>query len=175
VDLPNKKYQIIYADPPYKYIRTGQNSAEREYKTMDLESIKQIPVKDITDLNCHLYLWVTNNHIDQGIELIKAWGFTYKTLITWIKRTVHGKIGLGMGYYFRNSTEHMMFAVKGKMLTTNNSTKNVIEYVNPSKHSEKPKETRDFIVANSGDLSRIELFARSKCDGWDSWGLEIEE
>jgi len=113
--------------------------------------------------------------LQEGLDVLKSWGFEYKTIITWVKKTKNNKIRLGMGYYFRNSTEHILFGVKGKMHTTNNSTKNIVEYLhNHMQHSVKPKEFNNFIVFNSGNLPRIELFARSKCDGWDVWGDEIE-
>ena len=142
---------------------------------MTNEDIRNLPVFDITDDKAHLYLWVTNPFISEGLEICKSWGFEYKTLITWVKTYGNGKPEMGMGYYFRGCTEHIIFGVKGKMKCTNKTTKNMFQAVNSKRHSEKPHMVRDMIVDSSGDLPRIELFARHKIKGWDSWGNEGEE
>lgn len=172
VQLPNKKYNIIYADPPWQYKRNGNHSAESVYDVMSIEDIKNMPVQDISEDQSHLYLWVTNPFIQEGLDVCKAWGFEYKTLITWLKTYKDGTPVMGMGYYFRGCTEHIIFGVKGKKLCENKKTKNII-IENTTKHSEKPKNFRETIVECSGDLPRIELFARTEEDGWDSWGYEV--
>jgi N6-adenosine-specific RNA methylase IME4 len=174
IPFPNKKYNIIYADPPWKYKESwGNGSNEHTYPTMTIEEIKNLNIKSITEDKAHLYLWVTNPFIKEGLEICKEWGFEYKTLITWIKTYKDGNPEMGMGYYFRGCTEHIIFAVKGKMKCLNKTTKNMFKEINPRLHSKKPAMVRDLIVNCSGDVPRIELFARQKTEGWDVWGNEI--
>ena len=174
MELPNKKYNIIYADPPWQYKRNGGKSAESIYNVMDLDDIKNMPIQDITEDQAHLYLWVTNPFIKEGLEVCESWGFEYKTMLTWVKTYKDGTPVMGMGYYFRGCTEHIIFGVKNKKLCNKKSTKNIV-FSNQRKHSQKPDEVRDLIVNSSGDLPRIELFARETAEGWDSWGNEIQE
>lgn len=176
VDIFNtdKKYGIIYADPPWQYKENwGSGSNEHTYKTMKFEDICKIPVPQIVDDEAHLYLWVTNPFLREGLALCEKWGFEYKTLITWIKTYKDGTPEMGMGYYFRGCTEHIIFGIKGKKKTLNKVTKNMFIAVNPKLHSEKPPITRDMIVKCSGDIPRIELFARQYAEGWDCWGDEV--
>jgi site-specific DNA-methyltransferase (adenine-specific) len=180
LNLPQNKYGIIYADPPWRYNHNWLSGAcERSYSTMDIEDIKNLPIKDIIADKAHLYLWVTNPFIAEGLEVCKAWGFEYKTLITWVKLYKSGEKEMGMGYYFRSCTEHIIFGIKGGMRLQKgvNNIRNEFEEVNPryytKKHSSKPDSVRDLIVRASGDLPRLELFAREKIDGWDVWGNEI--
>lgn len=140
---------------------------------MDLEDIKNLPVQNICADQCHLYLWVTNPFLQEAFEVCKAWGFEYKTLITWLKTYKDGTPEMGMGYYFRGCTEHMIFAVKGKLKCQNKETRNFFADVNPRLHSQKPTCAREMIVNASGDLPRIELFARQHAGGWDCWGNEV--
>jgi N6-adenosine-specific RNA methylase IME4 len=174
IDFPNKKYNIIYADPPWKYKESWGNG-QVNYKTLTTEDIKNLPVKDITEDQAHLYLWVTNPFINEGLQICKSWGFEYKTLITWIKTYKDGTPEMGMGYYFRGCTEHMIFGVKGKMKINNKITRNMFYAVNSRNHSQKPSCVKDMIVNCSGDLSRIELFAREETDGWDCWGNDTKK
>ena len=170
----NKLYSIIYADPPWKYKESwGNGSNEHTYSTMTVDEIKKLPIKNITEVNAHLYLWCTNPFLKSGLEICEEWGFTYKTLLTWVKTYKDGKLEMGMGYYFRGCTEHVIFGVKGKMKCKNKITRNLFKAVNPRLHSQKPSMTRDMIVSCSGDLPRIELFARQKIDGWDYWGDQV--
>ncbi len=173
-----KKYKIIYADPPWQYRESWGNGTNRHtYPTMTVEEIKNLPVSEITDTEAHLYLWVTNPFLQEGLDVCKAWGFEYKTLITWVKLYKDHRKEMGMGYYFRSATEHIIFGVKGKMKIRNKTTINVFEEVNPrfytKLHSSKPDSVRDMIVRCSGNLPRIELFARKKSEGWDVWGNQI--
>ena len=176
ISFPDKKYNIIYADPPWKYKRDGNHSAASVYDVMDLQDIKNLDVDSITDTEAHLYLWVTNPFIQEGLDVCKSWGFEYKTILTWVKTYKDGTPIMGMGYYFRGCTEHIIFGVKGKMKCLNKTTKNMFVEVNPKKHSQKPKQVKDMIVSCSGDLPRIELFARNIGlfpNGWDHWGDEV--
>ena len=175
IPFPNKKYNIIYADPPWKYKRDGNHSAASVYDVMDLQDIKNLNVNSISDNEAHLYLWVTNPFIQEGLDVCKSWGFEYKTILTWVKTYKDGTPIMGMGYYFRGCTEHIIFGVKGKMKCTNKTTRNMFQAVNSNRHSEKPHQVREMIVNSSGDLPRIELFARHKFKGWDTWGNQVEE
>ena len=176
IPFPDKKYKIIYADPPWKYKENwGNGSNEHTYPTMTNADILALPIRSILDDQAHLYLWVTNPFLELGLQVCREWGFEYKTLITWIKTYSNGTPEMGMGYYFRGCTEHIIFGVKGKMKCLNKTTRNMIQTVNPKKHSEKPSIFRDMIVSTSGDVSRIELFARHRVEGWDAWGNEVKK
>lgn len=169
-----KKYQIIYADPPWKYKENWGNGAViHHYKSMSIDELKKLPIAGLADNDSHLYLWVTNPFIQEGLDLMKAWGFEYKQIITWVKTYKTGEPVMGLGYYFRVCTEHILFGVKGKLPRINKKIKNVI-FDNYEKHSKKPDSFRDVIIAQSGNLPRIELFARQKTEGWDVWGSEVE-
>ena len=139
---------------------------------MELQDIKNLNINKIAADQSHLYLWVTNPFLQEGLDVCKAWGFEYKTLITWVKTYKDKTPIMGMGYYFRGCTEHIIFGVKGKKLCENKNTKNII-FSEQRKHSQKPEETKDLIVNCSGDLPRIELFARNTTPGWDVWGNEV--
>jgi len=170
-----EKYNIIYADPPWRYKESwGNGSNEHTYRTMSNDQIKSLPVASLAADSAHLYLWVTNPFLSEGLEICKSWGFEYKTLITWVKTYKDGSPEMGMGYYFRSCTEHLIFGVRGKMKVANKTTRNMFEAVNPRKHSQKPASVRDMIVSCSGDLPRLELFARQQAPGWDVWGDEVD-
>jgi len=170
-----KKYQVIYADPPWAYRKKhGNGTAARHYPLMDVESIKALPVAAIADENCMLFLWATFPTLPNALEVIKAWGFTYKTLgFSWIKtNTRNGKPFFGIGYYTRSNCEVCLIAVRGKRIIKSNSVSSVV--ISPrQRHSQKPAIIRDRIVELCGDVPRIELFARNKTDGWDVWGNEV--
>ncbi len=134
---------------------------------MELENIKSLPINKLAANNCHLYLWATNSFIREAFELLDAWGFKYKTMITWVKPN-----GLGLGYYWRNNTEHCLFAIKGKGKVMRNDMWNVV--IAPRrKHSEKPPEFMD-CVEEMSRAPRLEMFSRSKRKGWDVWGNEVK-
>jgi len=174
IPLPDKKYSIIYADPPWQYKRNGGKSAESKYDVMSIEDIKNLPVNNISKDNSHLYLWVTNPFISEGLEVCRNWGFKYKTLLTWVKTYKDGSPIMGMGYYFRGATEHIIFGVKGKKLCNNKSTKNII-FNRQRQHSRKPDSVKDMIINCSGDLPKIELFAREESKDWDCWGNDTKK
>jgi len=169
-----KKYQIIYADPPWRYKENwGNGAVKHHYPSMRIQAIKDLPIGDLADRNCHLYLWATNPFIREGLEIVEAWGFEYKQLITWIKTYGDNSLMMGLGYYFRVCTEQCIFAVKGKLPRLDKGIKNAF-FAPQTKHSKKPEVFRDMILKHSGDLPRIELFARRKVEGWDCWGNEVE-
>lgn len=175
----NKKYNIIYADPPWSYKdkRKGKKisgGASNHYKTMNINELKQIDILKICDENCMLFMWVTFPNLQEGLDLIKSWGFKYKTLgFSWIKTNKNnGKPFFGIGYYTKSNCEVCLIAVKGKPIKKSNFISSVI--ISPrEEHSKKPDEVRKRIVELCGDIPRIELFARQEVEGWDCWGNEV--
>jgi site-specific DNA-methyltransferase (adenine-specific) len=173
-----KKYQVIYADPPWRYAnkpsanRTSRGFAGNHYGLMTLEEMKKFSLP--TDENCALLMWATFPMLKQAIELMEAWGFKYRTVaFTWHKVYKSGKDFWGCGYYTRSNNEVCLLGIKGKIKTKNHGVHQVVSS-EIGRHSEKPKEIRDKIVTLLGDLPRIELFAREKTEGWDVFGNEVE-
>lgn len=174
------KYSIIYADPPWSYKvwseATGNGrSAKSHYQTMSKGDIQNLPIGNICQDNCVLFLWVTAPCLEEGIELIEKWGFNYKTIaFTWVKKNKKQDTYFwGMGYYTRANTELCLLATRGKPLKRISRAVHQVIDSKVREHSRKPDETRDKIVQLFGDLPRIELFARQKIDGWDCWGNEV--
>ena len=168
---------MIYADPPWSYrdkANAGNRGASHKYSTMSLDSIKNLPVKDLADDNCALFLWVTMPLLPDCLSVIEAWGFKYKTVaFTWVKtHSPSGKFCVGMGNYTRANAEICILATKGKMPVKSHSVRSLI--VSPRReHSQKPDEARDGIVELFGDVPRIELFARQRIEGWHAWGDQV--
>lgn len=181
VDIFNttNKYSIIYADPPWNfktYSNKGKGrSAESHYPTMTKGEIEKLPIRDISSNNAVLFLWVTYPCLEQGLELIKKWGFTYKTCaFSWIKLNKKSKTDfVGMGYYTRANNEICILATKGKPLKRESKSVRQLVMSPIEEHSKKPNEVRDRIVQLFGAIPRIELFARQQADGWDCWGNEV--
>ncbi len=173
------KYNIIYADPPWSYkvwSKKGKGrSAESHYDTMPKENIQKLDVNSIAADESVLFLWVTFPCLEEGLELIKKWGFIYKTCaFTWVKRNKKTPSWFwGMGYWTRANTELCLLATKGKIARINKGVHQVIDTPIEA-HSKKPDEVRNRIVKLMGDLPRIELFARQQADGWDVFGNEVE-
>ena len=169
----DKKYSIIYADPPWE-VKRGPNwnsngaSKPLPYPTMKLEEIKALPVKDIAEKDSHLYLWTINKYIYEAYDVAREWGFNPVCMLTWIKP----KHGIGLGGQFIQTTEFLLFCRKGKLNANKRIDTTWIAH-NRLTHSTKPQLFRDLIVEASGDLPRIELFARIKSEGWSVWGNEI--
>ena len=141
---------------------------------MKLNDICNLPIKNISDKDCILFLWVTYPMLQEGLKLIEAWGFKYKTIgFQWIKQNKSGNgLFFGLGRWTKGNTECCLIATKGKISRINNSISQLI--LSPLReHSKKPDETRDKIVSLVGDLPRIELFARENVEGWDCWGNEV--
>ena len=179
-----KKYQIIYADPPWsfknysdKWHKESESSkwVGKKYNCMEKQGIRNLPIKDITDSNCVLFLWVTNPSLEEGLELIKSWGFKYKTVaFTWVKKNkVSDSFFWGMGFWTRSNCELCLLATKGIPKRVAKNVHQII-YTPIERHSKKPDQVRKRIVELMGDLPRIELFARQKTEGWDAWGNEVE-
>lgn len=177
------KYKTLYVDPPWMEVGGGKikRGADRHYPLMPTKDICKMPVHKLIDDNCHLYLWVTNNFLEDGLRVIKAWGFEYKTMITWAKIVGFNSwipsIQFGLGQYFRGATEHCLFAVKGnlpyKIIEGKRQQGKTLMVAPRNKHSEKPEEMRQMIETVSYS-PYLELFARKGSLNWDTWGNEIE-
>jgi len=175
--FPNKKYQIIYADPPWTYkdpASAGNRGSGYKYTVQSNDWINSLPVKSITDKNCALFLWVTMPKLSECWQLIESWGFDYKTVaFTWVKKNKKADSWFwGMGNWTRANAELCLLGIKGKPKRISAGVHSVIDTPIQS-HSQKPNEARNRIVKLLGDIPRIELFAREKTEGWDVWGDEI--
>lgn len=178
IEFPNKKYKIIYADPPWEYSSDPNSKrgiwglAHQQYQTLSMNDLKELPVKDIADDNCILFMWATFPNLQQALDLIKAWGFEYKTVaFVWEKldKTNNTPKKYGLGWYTRSNCEIVMLARRGKFDRQSASVQQIVKST-ISNHSKKPNEVRNRIIKLCGDISRIELFARTKISGWDTWG-----
>lgn len=173
-----KKYQIIYADPPWSYrdkASAGSRGAFFKYPVQSYDWICSLPVNNISDDNCVLFLWTTMPQLPNVFEVINSWGFQYKTCgFTWVKKNKYKSTWFwGMGNWTRANSELCLLATKGKPKRLSASVHSVVD--SPiEKHSKKPDAIRDRIVKLCGDLPRIELFARQKTQGWDVWGNEVD-
>ena len=179
IPFPNKKYQIIYADPPWSYAdkMSGHSfSLDHEYETQSKQWISNLPVKEIADDTCCLFLWVTSPLLDEGIKVLEDWGFKYKTVaFCWSKYTKNGKEVSNLGRWTMGNVELCILGIKGKPNSwrQDNSIKQLVK-AERTKHSKKPDEVRKRIVELLGkDKTKIELFARQKTEGWDVWGNEV--
>lgn len=175
----NKKYKIIYADPPWQYrvySKKGKGrSAENHYQTMSTDEICKLQIDSIADEDCALFMWVTFPTMLDAFKVISEWGFKYKTVaFVWIKQNKKNpSLFWGLGFWTRANAEICILATKGKPKRKSAKVHQVI--ISPvEEHSKKPNEVRDRIVELLGDLPRVELFARQKVPGWESWGNEIE-
>lgn len=174
------KYKIIYADPPWSF-KTFSNkgkekkSADNHYQCMNINDIYDMKVNSIADDDCVLFIWVTMPTLEQGLETIKRWGFTYKTCaFNWIKRNKKSNSFFwGLGYWTRSNSELCLLATKGKPKRVSKSVHQICT-ARIERHSKKPDEIRDKIVQLCGDVPRIELFARENVSGWDAWGNELK-
>lgn len=180
IDIYNttQKYKTLYIDPPWPERGGGKikRGADRHYRLMSLDEIAALPVRELADPEgCHLYLWVTNNYLKAGLDLINKWGFEYVTTITWLKDRP------GLGQYYRGLTEHCLFAVTKKRLPYKYELQLTGEkkrcqgvtgiYEPKTVHSRKPGSMRKMIERVSY-APRLELFAREAFPGWDRWGNE---
>ncbi len=177
-----KKFQTILADPPWQFInRTGKVAPEHRrlnrYGTMDLEAICSLPVVETAAPMSHLYLWVPNALLPEGLQVMNAWGFSYKSNLIWHKiRKDGGPDGRGVGFYFRNVTEIILFGTRGKNARTLRPGRSQVNFLATRKreHSRKPDEIYPIIEACSPG-PRLELFARGVRKGWSVWGNQADE
>jgi len=168
MDTTSKKYRTILADPPWQINQRGKNSnrsAEHHYDLMPLERIKAIPVADLCENSVHLYLWCPNGLIPEALEVIRAWGFIFRSPIYWIKPR------LGLGNYIRNASETLLFATRGKAPVKFHAQPNWF-FAAQQEHSHKPEE-QFAIIERLSDGPYLELFARRRQSGWDCWGNEV--
>ncbi len=175
------KYKIIYADPPWSFNnkKTGggkmTSGAAAHYPTMKIDEMCRLPINNVADENCVLFMWWVASQPEEAIRLANSWGFTVKTMtgFNWIKTTSLGKLFFGMGFWTRAGSECCLIAVKGKPKRIDASVRSVIMAHN-EKHSRKPNVFRLKIIQLMGDLPRLELFARQKLEGFDVWGNELK-
>lgn len=180
--MTEKKYEIIYADPPWTFNdkRKGGpkgnkgGGATHNYPTMDIVDIKTMILPPIAD-NAFLFLWVSNPLLQQGLNVIDEWGFKYITTgFTWVKQNASGKFKFGIGHYTRSNMELCLIAKRGKPKVVSHAVSSLV--IEPTReHSRKPDCIRDKIVQLCGDLPRVELFARQQTRGWDVWGNEVDK
>jgi len=175
-----KKYPIILADPAWLYkcwSKKGQaRTASSHYDVMTIDDIKSLPVSQIAADNAVLFIWITFPLLDKALEVIEAWGVTYKTIaFNWVKRNKKSNSWFwGLGYYTRANSEICLLATKGKPLTRKSKSVHSVIDSPIEEHSKKPDVVRDRIVQLFGDLPRIELFARQRAEGWDAIGNGID-
>lgn len=176
----HEPFRTVLADPPWRFQnRTGKVAPEHlrlaRYPTMTLDEIKALPVADVCGDKAHLYLWVPNALLPDGLAVMEAWGFTYKTNLIWFKtRLDGGPDGRGVGFYFRNVTEMVLFGIRGKDNRTLAPGRRQVNLIAERKreHSRKPDQLHDIIEACSPG-PHLELFAREAKEGWASWGNEV--
>jgi N6-adenosine-specific RNA methylase IME4 len=180
--IGNKRFSTIVADPPWQFDNsTGKVAPEHKrlsrYPTLKLQEIKEIPVQLASKETCHLYLWVPNALLAEGLEVMKAWGFTYKTNLIWYKiRKDGGPDRRGVGFYFRNVTEILLFGVRGKgarTLQPGRTQPNIIS-TRKREHSRKPDEQYE-IFESCSNGPYLELFSRGNRKGWTCWGNQAED
>ncbi len=170
------KYSVVYGDPPWRYKQSkGKGVAENHYPTMSLNDICSLPIDTISHKDSVLFLWATFPMLQEALQVITAWGFTFKTVaFVWVKQNKSGNgYFFGLGHWTRSNAEICLLAVKGRPKRVSKKVHQLI--VSPVEgHSKKPDMARDKIVELMGDLPRIELFARQRATGWDAWGNEVE-
>lgn len=173
-----KKYSIIYCDPPWQYNNknTGGSmisGSNAKYHTMSQKDIELLNVSKLARNDSFLFLWVTYPMLQEGLNVLKKWGFSYKTVaFTWVKKTKNNKEHFGMGFWTRANPEICLLGVKGKPKVKSHSVRQ-LTYAQVEEHSKKPDIIKDKIIQLCGDLSKVELFARKKTGGWDCIGLEL--
>ena len=179
-----KKYKVIYADPPWQFGSKAYQDGgrdmlkleETQYSTMTIDQIKKLPVKEIADTDCACFLWCVDSFFKEGIELLEAWGFKYKTIaFNWLKTYESGKFCVNFAPWTLKSWEICLLGIKGKMgqYKVSNSVQGLVTAVR-TKHSKKPDIVREKIEQLFGTVPKIELFARQESEGWDVWGDEVK-
>lgn len=164
--LQNNKYNTVLADPPWDINQKGKRGASNHYELMTLDRIKAMPIKELCAENAHLYLWIPNGLLQEGLDVIKAWGFTFRSPIYWIKPR------LGLGNYIRNASETCLFATRGHAPVKFHAQPNWL-FAPLQDHSHKPEE-QYAIIERLSSGPYLELFARRRQPGWDVWGNEID-
>ena len=180
-DFPTGTFRTILADPPWRFInRTGKVAPEHRrlsrYDTLATDEIAALPVSTFASEQSHLYLWVPNALVADGLRVMSAWGFTYKSNLVWHKvRKDGGSDGRGVGFYFRNVTELVLFGVRGHLRTLDAGRRQVNLLASRKReHSRKPDELYE-IIESCSPGPYLELFARYRRSGWHTWGDEAED
>ncbi len=176
--FPNKKYNIIYADPPWHFrdMRGIQFGIENQYPTLKDEELITLPVQNIAAKDCVLFLWTTHAHIASAIRIAKSWGFKYITVgFEWFKSFKYDKPVCYMGHWTTGGAIELCLLFKKGHPKRICKTVPRLLFSRRTEHSQKPNEVRNRIVRLIGDLPRIELFAREKAEGWDVWGDEAPD
>lgn len=170
------RFGIVLADPPWTYNDKGSNgAAANHYETMTIEDIMALPVSELAAKDSVLFLWVTWPLLIEGLTVMEAWGFTYKSrAFTWVKHyEKSGKPFFGLGRWTRGNDEVCLLGVRGKPKVSSHAVSSLVQ-APVGRHSAKPPEVRKRIKELMGDLPAVELFARESTEGWDTWGNEIE-
>ena len=184
--FPDKKYSIIYCDPPWKYENWNEawhqthpqsRWAGKKYSLMPIEDLMALPVEALAEKNAVIFMWTIGTMLPDALKLMASWGFKYRTIaFVWVKKNIKkDTIFTGMGYWTRSNAEICLLGIKGKPLPRISHSISQVVITPRGRHSQKPAEVRDRIVALLGDLPRIELFAREATVGWDIWGDEAPE
>jgi len=170
---PDKKYNIVYADPPWQYWESGNKNQSLHYTTMTIDEICNLPIKNIIADDCILFLWVTYPILKEAFKVIESWGFEYSTAgFVWVKKNkISDSPFVGCGSWTRANSELCLIATKGKIQRLDASVSQIIE-APVEEHSKKPDIARELIEKLVGKLPRVELFCRHPADGWDVWGNE---
>jgi N6-adenosine-specific RNA methylase IME4 len=173
IPFPDKKYNIVYADPPWAM---SGGVYRPKYPTMSQIDIMNLPVPTITETDCALFLWVLNSRLPEGLEVMKSWGFLFKTVaFCWVKTSRStGMPNCRVGSYTLGGIELCLLGVKGILTRRILNIRQVLMHPR-NRHSYKPNKIRDDVVDLYGDIPRIELFARQQTPGWDVWGNEVNQ
>lgn len=181
--MDGKRYQLIYADPPWSFKTRSPKgegrSAKKHYKNesvMSIKEIKALPVNELSERDSILLMWVTDPFLEKGFEVINSWGFTYKTVgFYWVKQLAKSEgFHIGNGYYTRANPEQCLLATRGKGLKRLDKSVRRLIISRIREHSRKPDEVYPRVQQLWGDVTRLEMFARYKHPGWDVWGNEVE-
>ena len=180
MELPEGPFDVIYADPPWAYRKTplvnrgSARAVEKEYGTMQPSEIAELPIGRLANKNAILLMWVTSPKLAIGLDVMRAWGFNYKTMaFCWVKHTKHGKLHWGQGFYTRSNVEVCLLGTKGKGIPRQSASVHQVVEDAIMEHSKKPETVRQRIDQLYPHASKLEIFARTRADGWSSWGNQV--
>jgi N6-adenosine-specific RNA methylase IME4 len=171
--VSGSRFATILIDPPWDWGDEGDvnqmGRAKPDYATMGIDELKALPIGRLSDIDCHMYCWITNRSLPKGFELLSAWGFRYVTMLTW------GKKSFGLGNYFRGQSEHLLFGVKGSQMLKRKDAGTMLPQWDRGKggHSSKPEEIYGFIESCSPG-PYLEMFSRTDRKGWTRWGADAK-
>ena len=187
IPFPNKKYNIILADPPWKFAPMGiapekihknlatHSAAENHYKTMTISELKGLPVQAVEAKDSVLFMWVTAPFLSQSLDIMKTWGYKYKTIaFVWAKQRDSGIWAHAGGWYTLSQTELCLLGTRGKTVKRCSKNQKQLIVAKRTRHSEKPIEVYERIEAMYGEVQKLEMFARRQRVGWDCWGDEVD-